>query len=103
MRERQCGIQSVYFRTGVKDVLARFALEAMREFQTRTPNSWYGPLWLAYIYSELGQMDEAQAAAAEVRRLNPDFSLAAYEQAVPFKNHADVERIVTALRKTGLE
>ena len=55
------------------------------------------------IYSELGWEEEARAAVAEVLRLNPNFTLATARQTWPMKDPADLERVLAALRKAGLE
>jgi hypothetical protein len=57
---------------------------------------------LAVIYSELEQQEEARAEAAEVLRLNPNFSLEVFKQRLPYKDQTESERILTALRKAGL-
>jgi hypothetical protein len=58
---------------------------------------------LAVIYSEVGQAAEARAEAAEVLRLNPNFSLEVHRQRSPIKDPAVLERHLAALRKTGLK
>jgi hypothetical protein len=57
---------------------------------------------LALCYVELGRLEEARTEAAEVLRLNPNWSLEFTRQA-PFKDPAVVERRVVALRKAGLK
>ena len=54
------------------------------------------------VYSELGQAAEAQKEAAEVLRLNPNFSLEVHKQRMPIKDPATLERHITALRRAGL-
>jgi adenylate cyclase len=58
---------------------------------------------LAAVYSELGREEEARAEAAEVLRINPQFSLEALQQRLPYKNPADLDRHLAALRKAGLK
>jgi adenylate cyclase len=53
-------------------------------------------------YSICGREEEAQTAAAEVLRLNPNFSCDHYAKRLPYKNQADIDRLVGALRKAGL-
>jgi hypothetical protein len=60
-------------------------------------------LLLAAVYSELGQAVEARAEAAEVLRLNPQFSLEVHRQRMPIKDPALLERHIAALRKAGLK
>ena len=58
---------------------------------------------LAAVYSELGREEEARAEAAEVLRINPQFSLEALQQRLPYKDPAELERHLAALRKAGLK
>jgi tetratricopeptide (TPR) repeat protein len=58
---------------------------------------------LAASYRELGQAAEARAEVAEVLKTNPQFSLAVWQQRVPFQDPAVTERIASALRKAGLK
>jgi len=58
---------------------------------------------LAAIYSELGKEAEARTEAAEVLRLNPQFSLEVHKQRAPIKDPATLERQLATLRKTGLK
>jgi TolB-like protein/class 3 adenylate cyclase/Tfp pilus assembly protein PilF len=74
----------------------------LQRYLSRYPNILSAHLTLAAVYSELGQEAEAQAEAAEVRRLNPHFSLAVHRQRMPIKDPAVLERHIAALRKAGL-
>ena len=58
---------------------------------------------LAAVYNELGQAAEARAEAAEVLRLNPNFSLEVHRQRAPIKDPAVLEQHIVALRKAGLK
>jgi adenylate cyclase len=69
----------------------------------RYPNILRIHLALAVVYSELGQTTEAKAEAAEVLRLNPQFSLEVHKQRMPIKDPAVLERHIAALRKAGLK
>jgi tetratricopeptide (TPR) repeat protein len=75
----------------------------LQGFLSRYPNILHIHLMLAAVYSELGQAAEARAEAAEVRRLNPQFSLAVHQQRLPIKDPAVLERHLAALRKAGLK
>jgi tetratricopeptide (TPR) repeat protein len=68
----------------------------------RNPDQLMAYLNLAVSYSLLGQEAEARTAAAEVLRLNPDFSLEV-ARSWPYKDPADLERAIAALRKAGLK
>jgi len=59
--------------------------------------------YLAACYSSLGRDAEAVAAAKEVLRINPKFNVESYAKTLPYKNKADIEREVAALRKAGLK
>ncbi|HEV8714340.1 MAG TPA: tetratricopeptide repeat protein [Candidatus Binatia bacterium] len=50
----------------------------LQRYLSRNPNMLHTHLTLAVVYSELGQAAEARAEAAEVLRLNPQFSLAVH-------------------------
>ena len=50
-----------------------------------------------------GREDEARAAAAEVRRIDPNFSLIRYAKESPWKEGPGRNRILDALRKAGLK
>jgi adenylate cyclase len=76
---------------------------ALQRFLSRYPNMLPAHLMLAVVYSELGQATEARAEAAEILRLNPQFSLAVHRQRMPIKDPAVLERHLAALRKAGLK
>jgi TolB-like protein/predicted Zn-dependent protease len=78
------------------------ALAPLQRYLSIYPNELTAHLTLAAVYSELGRKAEAQAEAAEVLRINPKFSLEVYRQREPLKDPAQLERQLTALRRTGL-
>jgi adenylate cyclase len=67
------------------------------------PNSIPAHLGLAATYSLSGRGEEARTEAEEVLRLNPKFSLESYAKTLPFKNQAQLDRFVEALRRAGLK
>ena len=79
------------------------AIAAELRHLSRNPDYLYAHLNLAAAYSELGQEEKARAAAAEILRLNPHFSLEVMRQTSPVKDKGRVERHIAALRKAGLE
>jgi tetratricopeptide (TPR) repeat protein len=79
------------------------AIAPLKQFLTRYPNILGAHLTLAAVYSELGKEAEARAEAAEVLRINPDFSLEVHRQRMPIKDPAVLERHLAALRKAGLK
>jgi adenylate cyclase len=85
-------------------LLDRYA-EAMATLQsllTHHPDHLVAHVQLAAIYSASGRETEAQAAAAEVLRIDPEFTLERVRQWVPFQDPAAVERYLAGLRKAGL-
>jgi adenylate cyclase len=79
------------------------AIASLKLYLSRYPNILGAHLTLAAVYSELGREAEARVEAAEVLRLNPQFSLVVHKQRVPIKDPTVLERHLTALRKTGLK
>lgn len=67
------------------------------------PRNPYAHRGLAAVYSELGREAKARAEAAEALRMNPQFSLEDFQQRLPYKDPAELERHLAALRKAGLK
>jgi TolB-like protein len=78
------------------------AIAAFKRVLSRNPDYWSAHTELLVAYSESGQQAEAQAEAAEILRINPNFSLEVLGQRLPFKDQAELERLLAALRKAGL-
>jgi adenylate cyclase len=79
------------------------AITAFKRVLSRNPNFAPALAHLLVAYSELGQEAEAQAEAAAILRLSPNFSLEVLGQRHPFKDQTDLERLLAALRKAGLK
>ena len=79
------------------------AITAYQEAVRRSPNYLSPHRMLAATYAEQNREKEAQGEAAEVLRINPTYSVELYQARLPFKNHADLDRLVAALRKAGLK
>lgn len=79
------------------------ALIPGEKFFALAPNSMPAHFNLAVLYSELGMEEKAQAIVADWQRITPDVSVESFRQFLPFKNPADVERHLAALRKAGLK
>jgi adenylate cyclase len=88
-----------YFMTGQYDE----AIQTFKKALDVSPNYLPAHAFLAASYSSLGRETEAVAVAEEVLRINPKFSLESYAKTLPYKNKADVERYIAALRKAGLK
>jgi len=67
------------------------------------PNNIMAHIGLALGYSLSGRDEEARGEAGEVLRLNPKFTLESYAKTLPFRNQAETDRLVEALRKAGLK
>jgi adenylate cyclase len=79
------------------------AVEPLREFVLQSPNHRPGRAWLTATYAYLGQLEEAQAQAAHILRLDPNFIAArTFRRAASFWRPEDAEHIAEGLRKAGL-
>jgi adenylate cyclase len=78
------------------------AVMAFKRAIPRSPNIPVAHIGLAATYGALGREAEARAEAAEVLRMSPQFSLAVWQQRLPFKDQAVSDRHITDLRKAGL-
>jgi adenylate cyclase len=87
-----------YFMTGHYDESIATWKKALKV----NPDFILAHLYLAECYSSMGRDEEASIAGKEVLRINPKFSVEAYAKTLPYKNKADVEREMGALRKAGL-
>ncbi len=79
------------------------AIAVLKRAITRNPDLLPAYVFLAVVYSESSREEEARAAAAEVMRISPHFSLEGYQQRVHYKDPAVFERFLPALRKAGLK
>jgi len=93
---RQLG--QAYFLSGQNEK----AIETCEKLIDRTPQYLPGHLILAAAYSAADLMDEANAAASVIIKMNPKFTLEKYSKKLRFKNPADKELIISNLRKAGL-
>ena len=57
----------------------------------------------AIAYAEKGRAEKAEAAVAQIRALDPTFSLATAPAVLPFKKRGDLDRFLDGLRKAGLQ
>jgi len=88
-----------YLLTGQCDEAISACEEAVRR-GSNTPTAYR----IATVaYSICGREEEARAAAAGVLRINPNFSCDSVAKTLPYKNQADIDLIIGALRKAGLK
>ncbi|MGD9044382.1 MAG: adenylate/guanylate cyclase domain-containing protein [Desulfobacterales bacterium] len=79
------------------------AIATFKKILNINPNYLPARAFLAACYSSLDRQVEAAAEADEVRRINPKFNLESFAKTLPYKNKADIERYIAALRKAGLK
>ena len=82
---------------------AEEATAALKKSLNGSPADLDAHRLLAAVYSEVGREAEARAAAAEVLRINPHWSLEVWKQRTPYKDPATLERVFANLRKAGLK
>ena len=78
------------------------AREMALDIVHRYPGYWLGRAGLAAVCADLGLDQEAYAAAQEVLRYDPEFSIAAHSGRAPFKDPQKSDEHLAALRKAGL-
>ena len=88
-----------YFGSGVYEESIAACKKALR----LQPENLFSHLLLTAAYSLLGYGEKAHAEAAEVLRINPKFSLERYAKTLSYKNQADVDSQIDALRNAGLQ
>jgi len=93
------GLASSYQDTGRYEEAIKLHKKVLR----RSPNNLLAHLGLAGIYSILGREQDARAEAAEVLRIDPQFSLKSLERGLLYKNKTDIELHIDPLRKAGLK
>jgi adenylate cyclase len=62
-----------------------------------------GNVGLTATYAQMGRMEEARAQAAKLMEIAPKFSLDRYARTLRYKDPANSERVLDALRKAGLK
>ena len=77
-------------------------METLKKVLDRQPNKRGAHIRLAATYSLLGDADKAKQAALEVLKVDPDFKLSGFVSKLPYKNKADRDHYINALRKAGL-
>jgi adenylate cyclase len=104
---RLCPVYPVWFLSALGQVSraldrADEAVDAYIEWTSRDPDSLEGHVGLAEILGEVGRTEEAKVLAAEVLRINPDFSISEYIGNLAFRDPAEVAGFEQGLRKAGL-
>ena len=92
------GLGLSYYLLGKNDA----AIRALDESIARESKYLSAHTNLAAIHGELGNRQAAAAAAAEIKRLAPDFTIGAYLQELSFRDDEILQRIENGLRSAGL-
>jgi len=79
------------------------AVSAYKKGIQLAPNDISAHIGLAATYSMMGREKEARAEAAEVIRINPNFSLDYHAKSIPGKDRSRIDNYINALRKAGLK
>jgi adenylate cyclase len=78
------------------------AIRAYTEMIERYPDSLEGQVGLAELLGRAGRTAAVKAAAAEVLRINPDFSISEYVGNLSYRDPAEITRFEEGLCKAGL-
>jgi tetratricopeptide (TPR) repeat protein len=96
--------QSLINLAGAYRFLGRYdeAIATYKKLLQREPDYLPAHIGLAAIYVRVGRQEEARAEAAEVMRIDPQFSLERYAKTLPMRQEL-IDQSVEALRKAGLK
>jgi len=89
----------VYFHNG----MLQEALAAYEKSLALEPDSIPARIRLAACYGSMDKEDEARAQVAAILKLNPNLSLGYLAKTWPYKNQADLDVLISGLRKAGLK
>lgn len=78
------------------------ALENLDRVLAANPRLTFARALRVATLGALGRTDEAKAEAAIVLRDHPEFSVERFTETQPFRDHAQYNRYVEALRAAGL-
>lgn len=78
------------------------SIEALKGFRNRNPDSPHPYLALAVAYFQAGQTDDARAEVAKALERAPGLAAAGFRRSLLYKDPAESDRILDALRSAGL-
>jgi TolB-like protein/Tfp pilus assembly protein PilF len=78
------------------------AINCFRKSIEIDPDYIHARLTLAISYAEEGRLDDARAAAQEVLRIEPSFTISDYAKRQPYRNEKMLTRMIDGLHSTGL-
>jgi len=104
---RLCPVYPPWYLSGLGQISRLLAktdttINAYKEMISRDPDSVEGHIGLAEILGESGQIDGAKAAASDVTRVNPKFSIKEFTSNLAYSDPNEILRIAEGLRKAGL-
>jgi adenylate cyclase len=79
------------------------AVSTYKKSIAREPNNILAHIGLAAAYSMMGREKDARLEAAEVLRINPNFSVDNFGRRIPYKDQSQTDKYLNALRKAGLK
>jgi adenylate cyclase len=79
------------------------AIKAYNKTLQYAPDNMFAYLGLTANYIYLNENDKARETAAEVLRINPNFSVERFAKRIPYKDKARIARLVEAYRQAGLK
>jgi adenylate cyclase len=79
------------------------AVGAYKRTFERSPDFLMTKIGLAASYGALAAEEDARAAAVEVLRIDPKFSLQRFAEGLLYKDQKDADQYINALRKAGLK
>jgi TolB-like protein/class 3 adenylate cyclase/Flp pilus assembly protein TadD len=79
------------------------AIAIYKKILQKQPDQVLAHLGLAATLMLAGREDEARTQAAELLRIDPKFSLERFAKTLTYKNQAEIDRYIGALRKAGLK
>ena len=78
-------------------------IAAVKKALKLAPNNLFANIFLTCLYMYARREDEARTTAAEIQRIDPDFSLERWSKVSPWKEGPVKDRQIDALRKAGLK
>ena len=95
---------ALYFLAQAQEALGQFetAVTTLKHRLERNPNSATSYALLAACYGHLGMITESRAAWAELKKIDPDFSIDWRHRILPLKDAKIFDRRLEGMRKAGL-
>jgi len=79
------------------------ALDAFAKLLDANPNFVPAYAYRAVLFSELGRIKEAREAWGKASELSPGASMASLRERIPYKRPADLDRLLSAAHRAGMQ